>query len=187
VIDASEGGALKQGTVVMTLAQALEAHCRAPLGEITADHPGLRDDLGAACIASLEARVDEAKQIEQIARQTLPLLEEIRDSAGDQPRVNRAIARIDALRARMDEQHRCYDLIVQLTQFSQMRRFKADRKLIASRAQGVERQRRQVSRDIDNASAMAQAAAEFIELVGEVIGQLRAELGVSPQTQREAA
>ena len=34
-------------------------------------------------------------EIARIGRQTLPLLEEIRDNIGDQARVNRAIARVD--------------------------------------------------------------------------------------------
>jgi len=93
----------------------------------------------------------------------------------DQSRVNRAIARVDVLRSRMDSLGRCYDLIAQLTQCTELQRFEADRKIAAARAKGEDRQRRQVLRDIENVRGMVSAAGEFQALLKEVIDRLSAQ------------
>jgi hypothetical protein len=102
----------------------------------------------------------------------LPLLEEVRDHVQDQKRVNRAIARIDALRAAMNEFWSAYDLVAQLTQRSQLDRFEADRRIAGSKVDGVQRQRRQVARDVANVRSMMDAAGRFRQLMDEVISQL---------------
>ena len=102
--------------------------------------------------------------------------------------MNKAIARVDALRSRMDQLGRCYDLIMQLTQMTELQRFERDRKIAASRVQGMDRQRRQVDRDIDNVQGVVAAAQEFQSLVNEVIESLRADHGlVRGIAQKEAA
>ena len=115
----------------------------------------------AACIECVERRRDEADRIEQISRATLPLLEEIRDHMQNQNRVNRAIAELDALRAEMNELGQTYDLVTELTQSSQMNRFTADRRIQAERVAGMEKQKRQVTRDLENVSGVAAAAGRF--------------------------
>jgi hypothetical protein len=184
IIDATEGGARKRGTIVMTLAQAIEQFCREPLPQTQKDYPPLRWDRLEDCIKSLQSRRQEANQIEQISRQTLPLLEEVRDHIEDQAQVNRIIARIDALRARMNELGSCYDLIIQLTQLTELQRFQQDRKISASKVQGIERQRRQVGRDIQNVRGVMLAAREFQQLMEQVIGELSA---TQTRQRREAA
>jgi hypothetical protein len=184
IIDATEGGAAKRGATPMKLADALEQYCRAPLTGGFAAHPGMGWHRVSDCLASLRNRADEAAEIERISRDTLPLLQEIHDHVEDQPRVNRAITRLDALRARMNGLGACYDLITQLTQSTELKRFEADRKISASRIDGNEKQRRQVSRDIGNVRGIADAAAEFQVLMRQVIDRLTAQ---SPPATREAA
>lgn len=121
-------------------------------------------------IQCLKQRRDEAEQIEQIARQTLPLLEEVRDCLADQDRVNRLIAQIDVLRARMMELNDCYELVTQLTQHTEMLRFQSDRQIAAARLTGIERQKRQVQRDILNVRGIVEAAGQFQKLIDELIG-----------------
>jgi hypothetical protein len=174
IIDASEGGAAKRGATPMTLAAAMEQFCRAPLADAFVSHPGTDASQGAECLASLKKRLDEAVEIERISRDTLPLLEEIRDHIEDQGRVNRAIVRIDALRSRMNNLGACYDLIVQLTQSTELKRFEADRKISAAQKKldATEKQRWQVGRVIVNVRGIADAAAEFQGLMREVIVSL---------------
>jgi len=121
---------------------------------------------------SLRRRRDEAEQIERISRQTLPLLEEIRDHIEDQHRVNRLIASIDSLRAQMNELGATYDLVTQLTQHTEFERFKTDRRISASKASGAELQRKQVERDIENVRGVMNAGSDFQKLMDEVIEQL---------------
>ena len=183
IIDATEGGAAKRGATPMKLADVLDRYCREPLGlDAFAPHPGMRWDRVAGCLASLENRLAEAKEIERISRETLPLLAEIRDHVDDQARVNRTIVRIDALRSRMNDLGGCYDLITQLTQPTELERFESDRRISASKLDGAEKQRRQVGRDIANVTGVAEAAAQFQGLMREVIDRVAAQA-----PRREAA
>ncbi|HSI35778.1 MAG: 6-hydroxymethylpterin diphosphokinase MptE-like protein [Phycisphaerae bacterium] len=177
IIDATEGGAAKRGATLMPLADAIREFCKEPLpAERPGDgKPGMQWLRTSQCVASLQARREEAREIEMVSRDTLPLLEEIRDHlADDQPRVNRAIARVDALRARMDGLGPTYDLITQLTQVTELQRFQNDRKITAAKLTGEALQKRQIERDVENVKAVGQAAREFQKLMEEVIGRLTA-------------
>jgi hypothetical protein len=167
----------------MRLADALEEYCCEPLRGAFTPHPGLAWHGVSDCAASLKKRLGEAEQIEQISRDTLPLLEEIADHIEDQSRVNRAIVRIDALRARMNDLGACYDLITQLTQTTELKRFQADRKITAAEENSTERQRLQVLRDVENVRGIAEAAAEFQRLVRDVIERIATQV----PSKREAA
>ncbi len=187
IIDATEGGARKRGTTTMPLASAIQSFCdkeqcppfecvsneeQCPPFSTVEDHPGLRWDLLGECIACLERRHDEAAEVESISRDTMVLLEEVRDYLSEQGRVNRLIAQIDVLRARMNTFGRTYDLIMQLSQLTELARFHADRKITASRIEGAERQRRQLMRDIQNVRGVSDAAREFQLLMRQVIVHL---------------
>ena len=172
IIDATEGGAAKRGASPMPLAEAMARYCREPIRVDISDHPGPDWSRLGPVIECLKRRKDEAGRIERISRETLPLLEEVRDHVQDQKRVNRAIARIDALRAEMNEFGSAYDLVAQLTQRSQLDRFEADRRIAGSKVDGVQRQRRQVARDVANVRSMMEAAGRFRQLMDEVIGEL---------------
>ena len=184
VIDATEGGAAKRGAAPMALAEAMNQFGATPLPLCADDYPGLRFDRVGECIDCLEKRRDEASRIERISRRTLPCLEEIRDHIDDQRRVNRAIGKIDGLRSAMNVLGATYDLITELTQSSQLKRFEADRKISAAKVAGLDRQRRQVGRDIENVRGVMEAAGEFQRLMDEVIARTSTEL---PELLRRAA
>ena len=178
IIDATEGGAAKRGAKVMRLADVIEGLRDRGIEGLQAvvfpipqsPDPSIPQSSIADC---LRGREHQASQIEQICRDTLPLLEEIRDHVEDQPRVNRAISRIDALRARMNELGATYDLVTQLTQSTELERFKADRHISAARGlDGNERQRRQVSRDVENVRAVCDAARDFQDLMRQTVDEL---------------
>jgi hypothetical protein len=187
IIDATEGGALKRGATIMPLADAIRQFCTQPLPQDQTEVPPLRWDLLEKCRQSILLRRDEAVQIEQISIETLPLLEEIRDHLADQERVNRAIAAVDELRARMDTLGRTYDQVMQLSQRSELRRFERDRRLAAKRARGTERQKDQIERDIENVRAVITAAAAFQNLMDEVAELLQRQAARHGPRQAEAA
>lgn len=174
IIDATEGGAAKRGTTVMTFAEAIGQFCTATISKPKA-HPGLEFSRIGEALDCLRSRREEAAEIEQIARDTMPLLQKIRDHIDDQPCVNRAIASIDKLRARMNELGSCYDLVTHLTQQTEMERFRSDRKIAAARISASERQRLQVERDIQNVQAMCDAARDFRSMITQVLESLSAE------------
>jgi hypothetical protein len=160
----------------MTLAEARDRFCRRELTASAPPHPGLDWTKLPGCVESLKKRKEEAIAIERISEQTLPLLKEIRDHLDSQPRVNRAIAAIDALRTQMNELGASYDLVTQLTQPTELKRFEADRKIAASRVSGMDRQRLQVERDIENVLGVMQAARDFQKLMDEVAVALSSSL-----------
>ncbi len=173
VIDATEGGAFKRGSTPMPLVEALEQHCKPVLDRAPSNHPGLNWSRTLEAIECIEARRRDAAGVEDISRQTLPLLEEVRDHLHDQGRVNRVIGQIDLLRAKMNQFDEDYQLIMQMTQSTELDRFKADRKLTASKATGMEKQKRQVDRDIENVRSVMMAAQEFAKLMTDVASRLR--------------
>ena len=175
IIDATEGGARKRGAESMRLAEAIRQFCDGPLPrpQVADGRPGQQWLRAGRCVASLQARREEARQIELISQDTLPLLEEIRDHVDDQARVNRAIAQIDTLRNRIDAFGPTYDLVTQLTQKTELERFQRDRQIGAARLSGLELQRRQIERDLDNVKAVAEAAGQFQRLMDEAIAKLK--------------
>jgi len=173
IIDATEGGARKRGARSMTLAEAIQTFCSSPLPSAEFDSPALQWNLLEQCRQSISQRLKESKEILAISQDTLPLLEEIRDNIEDQPRVNRNIARIDQLRARMDSLGRTYEQVAQFTQESELEKFKQDRKLAALRLTGMDKQKHQVQRDIDNVRAVIAAAGSFRDLMSEVCDRLK--------------
>jgi hypothetical protein len=172
IIDATEGGAMKRGATVMTLAEAISEFCSNPLPDAGLKKDELRWDRLGECRKSVLLRKSEAEEIERITGQTLPLLEEIRDNIEDQKRVNRLIARIDEQRVRMDSFGRTYDLVMQFSQQTELKRFERDRLLAAGRLEGIERQKWQLERDMENVAAVGVAARAFIETMRNVADDL---------------
>lgn len=172
VIDASEGGALKRGATVMSLANALQRMRVAGFGfRVQAVGPAVPDIPSA--IDALKARLNESIQIDQIAQETLPFLQEVGGCLENQPRVNQLIARIDSLRGKMFQLNDCYELITALGQKSELERFRSDRQLAASRATGLDRQKAQLKRDIANVQSLIDSARTFQELVSDTIRRLK--------------
>jgi hypothetical protein len=171
VIDASEGGALKRGAMVMTLAEALAQMSRIAASTHESVGPAVPDI--PATLTALQNRLDESAQIRKIASETLPLLEEVANCLDDQSRVNQLIAKIDSLRAKMVQLNACYELITALSQQSELERFRLDRQLAASRASGVDRQKGQLKRDIANVKSLIEATAAFTGLITQTIEKLQ--------------
>ncbi len=165
IIDATEGGVAKRGTTVMTLAEALGQFCNAPLGQSIPAHNGLDWSQLDPAIESLRKRVDESSEIQVISTETLSLLEEILKNITNQTLVNNLIAKIDPLRDRMSKLNETYDQITQLTQQSELDRYAADRRIAAAGVNGIEKQKRQLDRDIANVTHVIAAARAYQELM----------------------
>lgn len=186
IIDATEGGVRKRGAEPMTLAEAIERFCTRPLP--TSRPAGRsRPDLLATAGDCLRARSDEAEQIADIARQTRPLLERVRDALGNTAVVNATIAELDALRARMATLSMTFELVMQLTQPTEIRRYLADRRIDAEKLQGTERQRRQVQRDIEHVEAVIASSEQFVRLMRKAIERMeQAAAQLSPGLEQAA-
>ncbi len=186
VIDATEGGVFKRGTQVMTLVEALDQHCTETFDISPPPHNGLDWARLTECEASLQNREREAGEIASISRETLPLLRTIVDHIDDQTVVNRTIGQIDSMRSRMHELARTFSLVMQMSQSSELQKFRADRRISAARVDGAEKQRRQVMRDIDNVESIVVAAVEFQTLMRHCVARVQ-EFSIEHGPLREAA
>ncbi|MFT3788215.1 MAG: DUF115 domain-containing protein [Tepidisphaeraceae bacterium] len=176
IIDATEGGVVKRGATVMKLTDALAQFCAQPLDRAVPAY-GPRDQMNMPrAIECLQNRRAEAERVADLARQTLPLVEEVRDYVEDQARVNRAIAKIDPIRARMNELGKTYELAMSLSQKSEFDRFQADVRIGASKLDGAELQRRQAARDVDNVKSVIRAAEDLASLVNDAIARIEVAL-----------
>jgi hypothetical protein len=172
IIDATEGGVLKRGAEAMTLREALDRFCAGPLTGGPGAHGGLDWGRVGAAVGPLRRRREQAVEISEISGRTLELLEEIRDHQADQGRVNQAIARLDPLRARINELGPCYFLVTQLLQSGELARFRADQLIGAERLEGNEKQSRQTTRDIEHVRGVMKAAGEFLGVIDDAIARV---------------
>lgn len=177
-IDASEGGAAKAHTTVMSLKDALQAHAKAnvpsALGEGAPLDPSTRD----AILARVDARLRQVRiETERVAGHcdtTRTVLERMRESQQDQKQIDRLIHQAQSEARAMDTQRTGLALAQFLNQTGQLKRFKADR-AIASEAEltPIERQRRQIDRDIMNAQWLGDSASRTSALIDQSIRTLR--------------
>jgi hypothetical protein len=169
VIDATEGGALKRGATPMTLESVIRQFCGHRLPRRASDHPGL--DLSALVRAAecLRNRIAECDEIRSISAETLTLLEELKRAGSDPIAANRVLARIDQQRVRIAALESCYNLVTQMTQRTELRRFQADRRIEASSASEQERQSQRIERDLENVRAIDRAAGELSALLQGVL------------------
>lgn len=164
VIDATEGGVRKQHTRAMPLAEALEtfraagpapdfAPARGPECRVR----GVRDRV--ACVRASAARVGGR------CREAGAILRRMLDQHADQAAVNRLIAEVNRVsQGAMGEE--AYWLAQHVNQTGQLNRFKADRALeAAADLPPLDRQKREIERDITNVQWLGDAADEVVEIL----------------------
>ncbi len=186
VIDATEGGARKRGAASIPLAEVLASLGARPAPSQSQSVVGERHqggDLLPVVVEALGRRLDECREIQRISRDTLSLLRELGGCLDDQRRSNRIIAQIDALHSRINALNDCYELVCHLSQQTELDRFRADHQLAASRLSGIERQRRQLDRDIRNVQAVIVACEEFQRLISGVQSRMSEGSSIKRRTQ----
>ena len=162
-VDATEGGARKRHTTPMMLAEALDRYAgegspRVMLPETTRDEIALRRGARTAAERARALRRG-VRRVGEISRETARLLEEMRDHHADQPRVNRLIGRVQGLAREVESLGAAYELVQRLNQIGTLRRFRRDREIgLDEGLSPLERQRRQIERDLENVTWLADAA-----------------------------
>ena len=69
----------------------------------------------------------------------------------------------------------CYELVIALSQQSELDRFRHDRQITASRLTGLDRQKKQLERDIANVRSLLAASEVFETLIEATITKLAGE------------
>jgi hypothetical protein len=159
VIDATEGGVAKQHTGAMPLAEAIErfaapAPIRLPETRLIGDP--------AARLQKLQKPLRELRadgwKIADGSRRTQQHLEQMLQCQRDQRKVGALIAKVEAIRDQVTAAQPAYDIVDHLNQTGVLKRVRADREIgLDQDLAPLERQRRQIERDITNVRWIADA------------------------------
>lgn len=180
-IDATEGGVAKQHTQSMPLADALARF--APRTPAPFSMPDARAALPSHDrVRNQLARVrEQAASVASASRETAEHLRSMLDHHSDQRRVNALIAKVEAIRDSVQSVRPGFDLTQHLNQTGLLKRVRADRDLdLADDLEPLERQRKQIERDVMNVTWLADAADEL----GRILEASRAALNGQPKITR---
>lgn len=164
VIDATEGGARKNGATVMTLADAATRFCETRLDPAKFDE--LRPVWNDArrlqpARAAMAARRKELNEFESLCRQTRDLLQELTHLVDDPPAFNQRIARVDELRTLVQDHENIFAMVRDVAQLGELQKIAADRKLQAPGQGDKARAQRQLLRDAQFIDAMLGGCREL--------------------------
>jgi hypothetical protein len=174
VIDATEGGAKKQGVQVMTLRQAIDeiAGDRWPVGEATQSWKTWQCDVVAnleRVRVALEARRKNALDMKQTCEVTVPLLDEMLENQEDMDRMNRLFVEVDRARTTVGGDPATFEMVCFLNTIGELRRFQADLGVRTAKADSLDRQRRQLLRDKDYVTNLGIGAERLLEILEEAL------------------
>jgi hypothetical protein len=185
-IDATEGGVLKKHTKVMTLGEALENATNRAVSRATdlppkasTPHP-LANPAARSVqpptapehtqrLKSVESRLRDLRQsaarISALGREAAGVLEAMLARQQDVHHVNRLITKVDGLGKQAVEES-AYWLVQYINQTGQFNRFRADRAIhIDPSLSSLEKQKKEIERDIINVRWLADAADHVAELL----------------------
>lgn len=166
IVDATEGGVAKQHTTAMPLNDFLERHVRrtSPLQPI----PLPPIELEAKRLSETRKRIahvrGEVHRLRELSRDTITLLRDMLADQLDLAKMSRHFQKIDRNRKEVEKRFETFELLNALNQMGVFNRMKADRRLHMSKSLSpIERQRRELERDLTNVTWIADAANELIE------------------------
>ncbi len=167
IVDATEGGALKAGTEVSTLDEAIERHCASPIPpELFSCAVGPEEARAAEARRersreALGRRLEEAEDLLGSYRTAIRLLEEIVEVNRRGLAADGAAARVIALKEEFRKHEFYYWLLNEVAQADLFIRQKKDRALDVGDLRGVERQKAQAERDLEYVRGL-RGALEFL-------------------------
>jgi hypothetical protein len=179
VINTSEGGAMIRGTEPMSLEAAAERFCARPVEPSRFGYRATTQWRDASRIAAaagqIALRIDELRRAEAVCEELLSLFGELEKLTGDAKRFNQRLVRVDELRAKVYAETRAYQLISSYSQFAELRRYSADRRIGGEALEDVARAKRQLTRDAEFITAVRDGAKELAVMLEEAGGRLKAE------------
>ncbi len=187
VIDATEGGVRKAHTHPLPLRDALDRFVtsRPPLPTIP-DAPR-RGQIDAARVSRLKKHLakvrTDVRRIVGLCFETSATLERMIAVQHDTARINALIGRSEQLRDQVKALEPAWTLVQKMNQTGTFKRFKADRAIeLAADLSPVERQTKQIERDIMNVQWLRETAEVLDDLLGASIGVLEGK----PRRTRDA-
>ena len=159
----------------MTFREVLEQFCGRP---IPAERFAYRDECSsrspsrlAAAREQLEKRLEEIEHFDQLCEEMIVLLHELESLTGDPNGFNRRLVRVDELRLAVRRSERAYKIVNAATQLVELQRYTADRKLELAEAEGPERAKRQLTRDVRFVEGMHEGARRTISILRDTLAR----------------
>lgn len=192
-IDATEGGVSKSFTIPMTLADAIERYrptsdLRLPESPSPADAPKR--------LKRLRERARSVRQdvwnVGELSRKTKRSLSEMLEHHADQSRVNRLIEQVQKNGVEVEQLQPAFGLVQHLNQTGTLKRVKEDRRIgLDDSLSPLDRQKRQIERDVMNVGWLADAADQLGSMLDATIKMLdggpRATADLEPAREESAA
>ncbi|MEI8198324.1 MAG: 6-hydroxymethylpterin diphosphokinase MptE-like protein, partial [Phycisphaerae bacterium] len=195
VIDATEGGARKQHVTLMTLRAALDQFCQMASEAGAAELEGGKTsdrwkhwgcDRPVRLQAALEAlarRRAECAALKETCLATVPLLDEMIASQENEARMGELFVAVDRLRSKVGQDQVIFEIVCNLNTIGELRRFQHDLSVKAAEKDSLERQKRQLLRDIDYVKNLNIGCDRLLEILAEAIKRLERQL----ETVRQGA
>lgn len=183
-IDATEGGVRKNHTTLATLRETLDRF--EDLAPFIAPQPERgRPPEPARVAARMTHLASRVREVGTLSRETKKHLEQMLEHHGDQHRVNTLIEKVQSISKRAQAITPAFGLVQHINQTGTLNRFKADRSLrMETELEPLEKQKRQIERDIQNVGWLADAAEHLASMLDEGAAAHR---GQAPKLTREAA
>lgn len=176
IIHAGNAGIPLTGTEVLPLAEAAKRFCTRPLPEdlfvVAPPQPVSRD---AVC-RQLQARAQELARTRQIAQEISGLLERLSGLIERPEEFNRVLVRVDELRTLLLNYEEAYQLVLDVSQVAELRRYSADRRIGTVAEETAETARRRLARDREFVREFLDGCDFLERLLPQVIERVRERL-----------
>ena len=176
-IDATEGGAHKASAAVMPLADALARHAP-PTAPMLPDlaPPATAPDDADRRIAQGAERVAHVRRdlvhLAQLSRETMRLLDRMRDQDDNKQLLNRLIRKAHKLRDEAQALEPAFGLVQRINQLGAFKRARTDREIaLTDDLSPLEKQRLRIERDRVNVEWIADAADATVGLIDEALAE----------------
>ena len=165
VIDATEGGAKKMGTTLMTLREALDTYAQRKIESRQFDYLHELNWFDPARLGEiadqLKQRMADAAKLKEFSEQTVKLLRQLQELTDRPKEFNRLIVKIDEIRSMVNTHSRTLNMVCAVSALAELRRYRHDRMLGADPVKGAERAKRQLARDVEYVEAVVRGCDEL--------------------------
>jgi hypothetical protein len=171
VIDATEGGARKQNTRVMSLVEALEKYATRTIPPENFELHEQVDWFDSKPLAELaeqiQSRLDEIAEFKQLCDKTRGLVIKLQELLDNPIEFNKVVMKVDEIRSIVNTHSRSLQMVCAVSALAEMRRFMHDRKLDAKHDVGTQRAKHQLTRDAEYMEALIKGCDELTDLLKE--------------------
>jgi hypothetical protein len=177
VIDASEGGTRKQHTEILSLAAMLEECLGDELPEIPLAAKTLDRERLRTAIEQVRKVREEVRELRRLGKETGALLRKMLADFDDRPRMEPHFRKLERKRAEVKKLDRAFTVVQILNQTGTFRRLRADRAIAMEKdLPALEKQRRQLERDLPNVEWIHDAAGVMVNLLTLAEERMRSEV-----------